>query len=298
MRCPFICRYACEPDYFRPSNLGDDHTQVFRVTMIRLGVQEDLPGTSTAFRLLDEHFHRDRLVERLMASMGDRFISHSSVVIRHCNKRLRCARPLRRAILLHQQQQHDHRRFRLDAVPHALGHVDPGSRLRLQGVVAQRQARLALEEVQDGGHRGRVFGKFLALAEAEDDHLEPVIVEQGAAQDALVGRLGFLRQIENMRVGSSLRSLLLLLSNQHDCRQMISIFGKDSTHCQNPAACFPIAKKVEGKTQGTEHALILDDPPRLQQVHRSLSLRLDRESFGLREDLATRQSSEAGCRGG
>jgi hypothetical protein len=31
----------------------------------------------------------------------------------------------------------------------------------------------------------RVFGKLLALGEAEEDRLEPVVVEQGAAQDAL-----------------------------------------------------------------------------------------------------------------
>jgi len=34
-----------------------------------------------------------------------------------------------------------------------------------------------------------VFRKLLALAEAEDDHLEPVVIEQRAAQDALVGWL-------------------------------------------------------------------------------------------------------------
>src|SRR5262245_42122907 len=44
---------------FRPSILGDDHTQVSRVTMVRLGVQEDLPGTGATLRPLDEHFHRD-----------------------------------------------------------------------------------------------------------------------------------------------------------------------------------------------------------------------------------------------
>src|SRR5439155_5784604 len=47
---------------FRPSTLGDDHTQVFGVTMVRLGVQEALPGTGAALRPLDKHFHRDRLV--------------------------------------------------------------------------------------------------------------------------------------------------------------------------------------------------------------------------------------------
>ena len=60
--------------------------------------------------------------------------------------------------------------------------------------------RLALEEVQDGGHRGGVFGQFLALAEAEDHGLEPVVVVQRAAQDALLGRLDFLRQIVDVGV--------------------------------------------------------------------------------------------------
>src|SRR5947209_7507850 len=48
---------------FRPSNLGDDHTQVFRITMVRLGVKEDLARAGATLRLLDEHFHRDRLVD-------------------------------------------------------------------------------------------------------------------------------------------------------------------------------------------------------------------------------------------
>jgi hypothetical protein len=65
--------------------------------------------------------------------------------------------------------------------------LTPGS--RLVPVVAQRQLRLALEEVQHGGHGGGVFGQFLALTEAEDHRLQPVAVEQRAAEDALVGRL-------------------------------------------------------------------------------------------------------------
>jgi hypothetical protein len=43
--------------------------------------------------------------------------------------------------------------------------------------------------MQDGGHGGSVFGKLLALGEGKEDRFEPVVVEQGAAQDALVGRL-------------------------------------------------------------------------------------------------------------
>jgi hypothetical protein len=52
-----------------------------------------------------------------------------------------------------------------------------------------RQLRLALEEVQDNGHRGGLFGRLLALGDAEQDHLEAVVAEQGAAQYASVGRL-------------------------------------------------------------------------------------------------------------
>jgi hypothetical protein len=47
--------------------------------------------------------------------------------------------------------------------------------------------------VQDGGHRGGGFGKLLTLGEAEGDRLEPVVVVQGAARDALGGRLSFLQ---------------------------------------------------------------------------------------------------------
>src|SRR5581483_8432303 len=68
---------------------------------------------------------------------------------------------------LQQQEQHDRRRRRPDAVAQAGGHVDPGAGLRLVAVVAQRHRRLAPEEVQDGGHRGGVFGKLLGLGEAE-----------------------------------------------------------------------------------------------------------------------------------
>src|ERR1017187_3435899 len=63
------------------------------------------------------------------------------------------------------------------------------------------------------------------------------------------------------------------------------MLGKDSPHCQNPAPCLPVAQKIERKTQSTEHSFVLDDSPRLQQVHRSLSLRLDQESFGYEKTL-------------
>jgi hypothetical protein len=42
--------------------------------------------------------------------------------------------------------------------------------------MVQRQLRLAPEEVQDGALRGGVFGKLLALGEAEENYLEAVIV--------------------------------------------------------------------------------------------------------------------------
>ncbi len=74
---------------------------------------------------------------------------------------------------LQQQEQHDHRRFRLDTVPQADRHVDPGAGLGIESIVSQRDPRLALEEVQDGRHRGGVFGKLLALGKAEGDPLEP-----------------------------------------------------------------------------------------------------------------------------
>ena len=69
---------------------------------------------------------------------------------------------------------------------------------------------------------------------------------------------------------------------------MISIPAEDSTHSQNPAAGLPIAQNVEGKTHGTEYPFILDESPRLQQVHRSLSLRLYRESIGFEKTLPLR----------
>jgi hypothetical protein len=91
-------------------------------------------------------------------------------------------------------------RLCLDAVPQALGHVNQGARPDLQRVVAQCHLRLALEEVQDGGRRGGVFGKLLALRKAEGDRLEPVVGLQRAAQYALVGWLNLLCQIEEESV--------------------------------------------------------------------------------------------------
>ena len=76
---------------------------------------------------------------------------------------------------------------------------------------------------------------------------------------------------------------------------MISMPGKDSTHGQNPAASLPIAQKVEGETQGTEHSFILDDPPRLQQVHRSLGFSLNREAFGFEKTLPLRNRQRPGA---
>ena len=76
---------------------------------------------------------------------------------------------------------------------------------------------------------------------------------------------------------------------------MISIFGKDSAHGQNPAASLPIAEKVDAETQGTEHPLIVDDPPRLQQVHGSLCVRLNREAFGFEKTLPFRKRQRPGA---
>jgi hypothetical protein len=59
-----------------------------------------------------------------------------------------------------------------------------------------------------------MFGKLLTLGEAEQDRLQPVVAEQGAAQDALVGRLDFPRQIEKMRVGWGSSALLLSSATQ------------------------------------------------------------------------------------
>ncbi len=53
--------------------------------------------------------------------------------------------------------------------------ISPG----LQGVVAQRQVGIALEEVKNSGHRSPVF---LALAEAEDYHFDPIIVDCAAQE--------------------------------------------------------------------------------------------------------------------
>ena len=102
--------------------------------------------------------------------------------------------------LLQQQQQHDHGRLRLDAVTLAGRHVDPSASNRLVPVVSERHGRLALKKLQHSGHRGGVFGQFFALGKAEEDNLEPVVVEQRAAEDALVGRLNFFRQIDEQRV--------------------------------------------------------------------------------------------------
>lgn len=46
-----------------------------------------------------------------------------------------------------------------------------------------------------------MLGKLLALSKTEGDHLDPVIIEQGAAEDTLLGRLDCLRQIAEVRVG-------------------------------------------------------------------------------------------------
>ena len=79
-------------------------------------------------------------------------------------------------------------------------HVDPGSGLSLLHVVAESHARLALHEEEHGRLRRRVFGKFLALAEAEDHRLDPIVLEDRAAQDAVRRRFGLLGEIEDVGV--------------------------------------------------------------------------------------------------
>src|SRR5579862_8256436 len=60
--------------------------------------------------------------------------------------------------------------------------LNPCPRLGVQGVGTQRQLRLALEEMKNSGHGGGVFGKLLALSEAENHRLQPVVVVQRAAE--------------------------------------------------------------------------------------------------------------------
>jgi hypothetical protein len=70
-----------------------------------------------------------------------------------------------------------------------------------QRLNVSRPVTYRMEEVQDGGHGGGVFGQFFALGEAEDHRLDLFIVEDRAAEDALLRWLGFLRQIADVRVG-------------------------------------------------------------------------------------------------
>jgi len=75
-------------------------------------------------------------------------------------------------------------------------HVNPRARLRLDRNVAERQCRLAFDEMQNGWHGGRVLRQFLALPEAEDHRLHVIVIKQRAGQDAVVGRLDFLGEID------------------------------------------------------------------------------------------------------
>lgn len=77
-------------------------------------------------------------------------------------------------------------------MPLAGEHVNPCSWFGVQCVIAQRQHCLALEEVKNCGHGGGVFGKLLALGEAEDHRLDLLIVEEGPTQDSIFKWLGFL----------------------------------------------------------------------------------------------------------
>ena len=74
-----------------------------------------------------------------------------------------------------------------------VGMWDPGAGLRLLHVIAQAHGRLALHEVQ--------HGRLLTLAEAEVHGLDPIILKNRAAQDAVRRRLGFFHEIEDVRVG-------------------------------------------------------------------------------------------------
>jgi hypothetical protein len=89
----------------------------------------------------------------------------------------------------------------MDAVAQTCRHVDTSSGLGIKSIISQRDLRLALKEAQDSGHGSGVFGKFLALGEAEDFHLNALILVQRPAQDAVGGRLRLLRQIGDVRVG-------------------------------------------------------------------------------------------------
>jgi hypothetical protein len=48
---------------FRTTTFGDNYAQVVGITIVRLGIKEDLSGTGAMFRSLNEHFHGNQLVD-------------------------------------------------------------------------------------------------------------------------------------------------------------------------------------------------------------------------------------------
>ena len=106
----------------------------------------------------------------------------------------------RAPLLLQEKQQHDHRRFRLNAVLQIGRHVNPRPRLGLDRFFAERQCRLTMDEVQNGWHRGRVLGQFFPLTEAKDHRLHVIVIEQSASEDAVVGRLDLFGEIDELGV--------------------------------------------------------------------------------------------------
>lgn len=99
---------------------------------------------------------------------------------------------------LEHRQQHDDGCFGVDAVGQICGHVSPGSRSGFIGFPAEGEARFTLENMNDGGHGGRVLRKLLAGIEAEEDGARVLVRVNSAADDPILGYVDLGQQVGNV----------------------------------------------------------------------------------------------------
>lgn len=81
-----------------------------------------------------------------------------------------------------QGEQHGHRRFGYDGVVEFGRHAYPKAGSGFAGVLAERQDRLAAQDLDDGRHWSPVLGQSIPGGETEEDNFGGLIVLKSPAQ--------------------------------------------------------------------------------------------------------------------
>ena len=145
---------------------------------------------------------------------------------------------------------------------HVRRHVDPASSSGRNLIGTKRHIRFTRQKMHDRRHGRRMLGKLLTGCESEKDGFEMVVLVNGPTKRAVRGRLDLSREVGNNLKGFFHGSVLANViqrfdGNDRDGRQMLLVFSKDSSHCQDATSRGLVPDDVKDETNGVEKSFVL-----------------------------------------